>query len=130
MDKDGNKISDGVDWPKPEAKPIPDTNDAPFAVYDYMDEFVAALMKQLRADHERWGATWRNRTKAGQELRTKERFDDYFDQFLHAGVPLPWLKIVGGAMIGWIREMHPEVCPDISIAEECEIIMDRELKEE
>ena len=68
---------------------IAETNaDEQYNVYDYMEEFVEALMKQLRADNKRWGSTWRRRPKKGQ---------------------VPWLKIVGNAMICWIREQHPEI---------------------
>lgn len=25
------------------------------------------------------------------------------------GTPIPWLKVIGGALICWIREQHPEL---------------------
>ena len=84
-------------------------------VTDFLDEFKDALFDQLISDYKRWGNTWLKRTKEGQELRTRKRFDDYFDQFEEAGTPVPWLKIVGGALICWIREQHPELCSDVNI---------------
>ena len=78
-------------------------------VRDYMDEFVEALNKQLVEDEKRWGDTWLNRTRLGQEERTVMKFNDYFDQFFSKDIPVPWLKIAGNAMICWIREEHPEL---------------------
>lgn len=85
-------------------------------VSDFVPEFIEKLIEQLRSDHARWGNTWLTRPKEGQELRTKARYTDYFDMFEQAGTPVPWLKIVGGALICWIRENHPELCID---ANEC-----------
>lgn len=71
---------------------------------DYLPKFIEALTKQLQQDHERWGDTWKQRPREGQEERAYARFDDYHDQFVNAGVPLPWLKIAGECLIGWVRE--------------------------
>lgn len=78
-------------------------------VTDFMNDFVEALTKQLEEDENRWGDTWIARTREGQELRTRVKFNDYYDQFVMKGIPVPWLKIVGNAMICWIREQHPEI---------------------
>lgn len=86
-------------------------------VSDFVSEFIEKLIEQLEADNKRWGNTWLKRPKEGQELRTKDRYTDYFDMFENAGTPVPWMKIVGGALICWIRENHPELCID---ANECE----------
>jgi len=32
--------------------------------------------------------------------------------FEQAGIPVPWLKVIGGAFICWVRENHPELCVD------------------
>jgi hypothetical protein len=71
---------------------------------DYLPEFVKALEDQLDDDHKRWGDTWQTRPRKGQEMRVKARYDDYFAQYQNAGVPVPWLKIAGEAMISWVRE--------------------------
>jgi hypothetical protein len=81
-------------------------------VLDFLPEFVSALTNQLESDEKRWGNTFIARTKLGQEERTQKTFNDYFDQYNNAGVPVPWLKIVGNAMICWIREEHPELWPE------------------
>lgn len=86
-------------------------------VIEFVSEFIDKLKEQLIADHKRWGNTWLNRPKEGQELRIKARYRDYFDMFEQAGTPVPWMKIVGGALICWIREQHPELCID---ANECD----------
>jgi hypothetical protein len=77
-------------------------------IWDFLPEFVIELENQLREDAKRWGDTWLKRTREGQELRTKETFRDYFDQFENSSIPVPWLKIAGGALICWVREKHPE----------------------
>jgi len=71
---------------------------------DYLPEFVTELTEQLKADQKRWGNTWMQRPREGQELRVKARYDDYFAQFVNAGVPVPWMKVVGEALIAWVRE--------------------------
>jgi len=71
---------------------------------DYVPEFIEALTSQLDEDGKRWGDTWKKRSRDGQEMRTKARFDDYFAQFQNAGTPIPWMKIVGAALICWARE--------------------------
>ena len=78
-------------------------------VWDYLDEFAKALKEQLMDDEKRWGDTWLFRTRSGQEERTITKFNDYFDQYRTRDIPIPWLKIVGGAMICWIRETHKEL---------------------
>lgn len=71
---------------------------------EYVPDFVDDLKGQLEKDNVRWGNTWQQRPREGQELRVKARFDDYFDQFVNAGMPVPWLKIAGEALIAWVRE--------------------------
>lgn len=71
---------------------------------EYLPDFMKALESQLTEDQKRWGDTWTKRSKEGQEMRTREVYDNYFDQFENAGIPIPWLKIVGGALICWVRE--------------------------
>ena len=75
---------------------------------DYVDEFAGLLKAQLADDRTRWGDTWRHRIKDGQERRIFSHLQDYFDQFLHAGHAIPWLKVAGLALIAWVRESHPE----------------------
>jgi len=71
---------------------------------DYVPMFIEALKGQLDEDEMRWGDTWKHRSKEGQEIRTKGRFDEYFSAFVNNGIPVPWLKIAGGALICWVRE--------------------------
>lgn len=51
------------------------------SLLDYLPEFVKALEGQITEDDKRWGDTWKQRPREGQELRIKARFDDYFSQF-------------------------------------------------
>jgi len=74
-----------------------------------LNELVEAMQGQLKSDDARWGETWITRTRKGQEERTILTFMNYFDQYQKAGVPIPWLKIVGNALICWYRDQHPEM---------------------
>lgn len=38
---------------------------------DYLPEFIEAFKAQLESDRIRWGHTWMNRPKVGQEARTR-----------------------------------------------------------
>jgi hypothetical protein len=75
---------------------------------DFLPETIKKLESQLIKDQERWGDTWKHRTREGQEERAFARFNDYYDQYINAGVPIPWLKIIGEAHIAMVREDHPE----------------------
>lgn len=78
-------------------------------VWNFVTEFSSALRKQLKEDELRWGDTWLERQKEGQEDRTWETFKKYFIDYQKEGIPVPWLKIAGNALICWIREVHPEL---------------------
>lgn len=78
-------------------------------VQDYISDFAEELLSQLDSDEERWGDTWRRLPREGQEERILDNIDRYRWQFENAGHPVPWLKVAGLALIGWIRENHPEV---------------------
>lgn len=76
---------------------------------DFLDEFITALKQQLESDEKRWGNTWLERTKEGQEERAFLRFDDYYYQYKQSDVPIEWLKVAGGALICCVRDNHPEL---------------------
>lgn len=75
---------------------------------DYLPEFVAELKAQMIDDQKRWGDTWKKRPREGQEQRAFSRYFDYYDQWANAGTPIPWLKVVGEALICWVRERYPD----------------------
>lgn len=75
---------------------------------DYLPETFDRVKEQLQDDEKRWGDTWRKRLRTGQEYRIEEHINSYFDQYRNAGVPVPWLKIIGLAHIALVRESHPE----------------------
>jgi len=75
---------------------------------NYLPDFIKAFTEQISGDDKRWGDTWKNRPRAGQVERAFNRFQDYKDQFDNAGTPIPWLKIVGEAFIGWVRDNWPD----------------------
>lgn len=78
-------------------------------LWEFLPEFAKALEEQLKDDDKRWGDTWLERKRDGQEERTFYTYLDYFQQYKNAGIPVPWLKIAGGALICWVRENHPEL---------------------
>lgn len=77
---------------------------------DFIADFTQALQEQLDADEKRWGDTWRHRPIEGQVDRMMARFKDYQDQhnYTSLDIPMPWLKIAGEALIGWVRENNPD----------------------
>lgn len=75
---------------------------------DFFSETVKAMEEQIEKDNARWGDTWKKRPREGQEERVYARFRDYYDQFINAGTPIPWLKVIGEAHIAIVRENHPE----------------------
>lgn len=75
---------------------------------DFLPDFMDALEEQLTEDFKKWGNTWMNRSKLGQEQRIEDDFTNYFDQFEFGGTPVPWLKVVGNAYIAWVREQHSD----------------------
>lgn len=75
---------------------------------DFISEFCEELIAQIDADEERWGDTWRYRTVEGQMDRMMARFKDYQDQHNLGGQRVPWLKIAGEALIGWVRDHYPQ----------------------
>lgn len=72
----------------------------------YLAAFVKALRHQLVEDEKRWGDTWLKRSRTGQEERIISRINEYGEAFRTSGTPVPWLKIAGEALIGWIRETY------------------------
>lgn len=69
-----------------------------------LPKFAHEMYNQLARDQARWGDTFKERDREGQEERIFSRFDAYYDQFINGGTPIPWLKIACLALIGWWRE--------------------------
>ena len=86
--------------------------DEPVKLHQFLPEFVKALEIQLKEDEIRWGDTWLHRTRSGQEQRIQDDYNNYFDQFNNADIPVPWLKVVGNASIAWVRENNPDLFPE------------------
>ncbi len=79
----------------------------------YFWTFARELYEQLESDQERWGDEWKKRPLEAdkewrhQNVRIYDRFDNYLVNWLDNEIPIPWLKIAGLAMIGWVREHYP-----------------------
>jgi len=85
---------------------------SPLRILDFLPKFMEDLEAQLEKDHLRWGDTWLKRTRAGQEQRIQDDYNNYFDQFHNADTPIPWLKVIGNAYIAWVRENNPDLFPE------------------
>ncbi len=79
---------------------------------DFLDEFVEALRADLERGDEKWGDTWLNRTREGQEERIEQYIKDHFDRYRYADQPIHWVSIAGECLIAWVREQHPELFPE------------------
>lgn len=75
---------------------------------DFVDEFCEELKEQIEEDQKRWGDTWRHRPIEGQVDRMMNRFRDYQDQHNNGNTPMPWTKVAGEALIGWVRDNNPD----------------------
>jgi len=70
---------------------------------------VKCMKLQLKSDFLRWGNTWKFRPVEGQEDRFVSKVLDYYDEYTHAGSPMPWLKILCEAHIAFTRkEQHDQ----------------------
>jgi hypothetical protein len=78
-------------------------------IWDILPEVIKAMEQQFSNDDKRWGDTWLQRTRKGQEERTIFNFNNKFDKYKNAGTPINWLAIAGDALICWYREQHPEI---------------------
>ena len=80
----------------------------------YFWEFSRALYEQLESDQERWGDEWKKRPREmkdgwnSQEVRIFQRIEEYYKAWFEGTEAMPWLKIAGLALIGWVREHYPE----------------------
>lgn len=79
---------------------------------DFMDEFVPALIAHLKGKESHWGNTWLKRSRATLRTRLSAHLMDKCERSLNGDIPIDWLSVVGDAMIGWIRENHPEIGND------------------
>jgi hypothetical protein len=78
------------------------------SLLSYLPAVFKDITAQLTADNKRWGDTWKYRPREGQEERTFNRYLDYLDQYRNAGTPIPWLKVIGEAIICMVREANPD----------------------
>lgn len=66
------------------------------------------VTKQLIEDEKRWGDTWKERglvfNEQPQEERFMQKMNDYYNDFLANGTPIPWTKVLGEAHIALVRE--------------------------
>lgn len=70
---------------------------------EYIPRLAGKLAEQIAEDQLRQGDYWKELPREGQERRIFEKFAEYWDGFLH-GQPIPWMKIIGLAMIALVRE--------------------------
>lgn len=70
-------------------------------------EFVPKMLKQMEEDQKKHGNTWLERPRNGQEQRIFLNIEQYFENYLAERDAMPWLKVVGLAVIAQSRLDHP-----------------------
>jgi len=83
-------------------------SDEPILTRYFKNEFIPKMLSQLDYDNLRWGDTWLMRPSRPQEIDFQEHINIYIEYFQHFGKKVPWLKVVGYAIIAQAREDHPE----------------------
>lgn len=75
---------------------------------DEIRQTAEDLEIQLWMDEKRYGDTWKERgliyNGMNQETRFFYKMQDYFQDFMNEGTPMPWSKILGEAHICLVRE--------------------------
>jgi len=84
--------------------PVPE----PILLHYFKHEFIPKMLAQMEYDNDRWGDTWLMEPRVGQENYINKRLDEYFNFFEQFGKNVPWLKVIGHAIIAQAREDHPE----------------------
>lgn len=80
-------------------------------VWMFLPEFMGELVTQLADDDLRHNETWLTLPLKGQEERIWKRYEEYYRLWKTQGYEMPWLKIAGLALIGWIRMKYPRMFP-------------------
>lgn len=83
-------------------------SDEPVLIRYFKNEFIPKMLSQMDYDNLRWGDTWLMRPSRPQEIDFQEHINKYIEYFQHFGKKVPWLKVVGYAIIAQAREDHPE----------------------
>lgn len=75
---------------------------------DELRETMEDVEIQLFDDEKRYGDTWKLRGLVykgmNQETRWFYKMQDYFEDFMENGTPIPWDKVIGEAHIAKVRE--------------------------
>lgn len=75
---------------------------------DELRETMEDVEIQLYEDEKRYGDTWKERGLVykgmNQETRWFYKMQDYFEDFMNNGTPIPWDKVIGEAHICKVRE--------------------------
>jgi hypothetical protein len=75
---------------------------------DKLDLTYNDVKKQLESDELRYGDTWKERglvfNGQNQEQRWFSKMQDYYNDYIENGTPIPWTKVIGEAHICKVRE--------------------------
>jgi len=76
-----------------------------------VDELVdtfSEVDQQLSEDEKRWGDTWKERGLSyngqSQEQRWFLKMQEYYQDYIEEGQPIPWAKVMGETHIAMVRE--------------------------
>jgi hypothetical protein len=78
-------------------------------VLEFSEEVYSQVSDQLISDDKRWGDTWLQRTRKGQEWRIFKTYLRYFFEYFLFGKEISWLKVIGNAVIAQTRVNHPKI---------------------
>ncbi len=77
----------------------------PQHVWEYLPQIFNLLEEHLKADEERWGDVWLQRTRRGQWRRTFNSWAKKWDVYFHGGKAPDGLSFMGDAAICVIRDL-------------------------
>lgn len=78
------------------------------SLHDELPETFSDVHDQLHNDELRYGDTWKERglvwNGQSQEQRWFLKMQEYYQDYIEEGIPIPWTKVIGEAHIAMVRE--------------------------
>ena len=73
-------------------------------LWEFIPELGMALTHQLHIDRHKFGDSWR--INQNWEATIFRNISFYYTEYLENGKAIPWLKVIGTALIGWIHSVY------------------------